>query len=147
MATMTRYEPSSLGMPLREAMAQLFQDSFVAPFGHSWQVIKSVPVDLYETNDAFVVKVSAPGLTADDLTVSIEQQVVTIHGEPKAEESEGFHPVLVERPLGRFTRTFSLPMPVDANKVTAEFTDGVLSLTMPKREAVKPRKIQVKSGT
>jgi len=143
MAAITHHEPSNLGMPLREAMQQLFQDSFVAPFGQLWQT-KSIPVDLYETDDAFVVKASTPGLTADDLTVSIEQQALTIHGEPKAEDFQGLRPVLVERPVGTFTRTFSLPMPVDASKVEAEFTDGVLSLTMPKLEAVKPRKIQVK---
>jgi len=144
MATMARYEPLSSGMPLREAMAQLFEDSFVAPFGQIWQT-KSTWVDLYETDDAFVVKASVPGLTSDDLTVSIEQQAVTIHGEPKAEEYQGLRPLVVERPVGTFTRTFSLPLPVDASKVKAELTNGVLSLTMPKFEAAKPRKIQVKS--
>jgi len=144
MATMARYEPYSSGMPLREAMQQLFQDSFVSPFGQHWQTM-STAFDLYETDDAFVVKASVPGLTSDDLSVSIEQQVVTIHGEPKAEEHQELRPVLVERPMGMFTRTFSLPMPVDASKVKAELTDGVLNLTMPKFEAVKPRKIEVKS--
>jgi len=144
MATMARYEPFSGGMPLREAMQQLFQDSFVSPLGQHWQTM-STAVDLYETDDAFVAKASVPGLSPDDLTVNIEQQVVTIHGEPKAEEHQGLRPVLVERPLGTFTRTFSLPMAVDASKVTAELTDGLLSLTMPKFEAVKPRKIEVKS--
>jgi len=144
MATMARYEPLNSAMPLREAMQQLFEDSFVAPFGQLWQT-KSILVDLYETADAFVVNASVPGLTSNDLTVSIDQHVVTIHGEPKLEEHQGLRPVLVERPMGTFTRTFSLPMPVDASKVTAEINDGVLHLTMPKFEAVKPRKIQVKS--
>jgi HSP20 family protein len=145
MAMMTRNEPFSSALPLREAMGQLLQESFVAPF---WQLgqANSMPVDLYETDDAFVVKGFAPGLTAADLTISIEQQVVTIHGERKMAESEGLRLLLQERPAGAFTRTFSLPGPVDAGKVEAKLVDGVLSLTLPKSEAMKPRHIQIKSS-
>ena len=145
MTMMTRHEPGSSAMPLRDAMEQLFRDSFVVPFG-PMATTSRVPVDVYETKDAFVVKASMPGLTADELTISVQQQTVTIHGEPKAEELTGLRPLLQERRIGPFDRTFGLPVPVDAAKVQAELSDGVLSLTLPKSEAAKPRKIQVKSS-
>ena len=146
MTMMTRYEPFSNALSLREAMDQLFRDSFVAPFGALRQTMHSIPVNVYETDDAFVVKAFAPGLTPDDLSISVEQGSVTLHGELKAEELSGLRPLLQERPSGSFTRTFTLPVPVDAGKVQAELANGVLSLTLPKSEAVKPHKIQVKSS-
>jgi len=146
MTMMTRYEPFSNVLSLREAMNQLLQDSFVAPFNPLAQATSHMPVDVYETDDAVVVEAFIPGLTPDDLTISVEQQSVTIHGEPKAEEMDGMQPVLQERRNGVFTRTFTLPVPVEADKVQAELGNGVLSLTLPKSEAIKPRKIQVKSS-
>ncbi len=146
MAMMTRYEPISNVLSLREAMDQLFRDSFVAPFGRLAQARSSMPVDVYEIDDTFVVQAFIPGLTPDDLTINVEQQSVTIHGEPKAEEMAGMRPLLQERPVGAFTRTFTLPVPVDVDKVEAALSNGVLSLTLPKSEAIKPRKIQVKSS-
>ncbi len=92
MAMMTRYEPFSNVLSLREAMDQLFRDSFVAPFGLLTQTTNSMPVDVYETGDAFVVEAFMPGLTPDNLTISVEQQTVTIHGEPRAEDLDGMRP-------------------------------------------------------
>ena len=146
MTMMTRYEPLSNALSLREAMDQLFQDSFVAPLGRLAGTTSPMPVDVYEIDDAFVVKAFMPGLTPDDLTINVEQQSVTIHGEPKAEELDGLRPLLQERRIGAFTRTFTLPVPVEADKVQAELNNGVLSLTLPKSESVKPRKIQVKGS-
>ena len=142
-----RWEPGT-GLALRDAMNQLFEESFVRPFfragngpGHQY-----LPVDVYETDDAFVVKAFIPGLTPDDLTVSVEQQTVTLHGEPKAEDLPGMRPLLQERRISAFTRSFTLPVLVDADKVQAELAQGVLSLTLPKSKALKPRTIQVKSS-
>ena len=146
MSMMTRYEPLSNVLSLRDAMEQLFQDSFVAPFGRLAQTTSSMPVDVFEIDDAFVVKAFMPGLTPDDLTIDVEQQSVTIRGEPKAEKMDGLRPLLQERRIGAFMRTFTLPVPVDADQVQAELSNGVLSLTLPKSEAVKPRKIQVKGS-
>jgi len=146
MAMMTRNQPVSNVLPLREAMDQLFRDSFVAPFGVLAQTTSSMPVDIYETDDAFVVKAFVPGLTSDDLTISVDQQTVTIHGEPKTEDVQGMRSLRQERRIGAFTRSFTLPVLVDGGKVQAELGQGVLSLTLPKSEALKPRKIQVKSS-
>jgi len=145
MTMMTRYDPFNSNMlSLREAMEQLFQDSFVAPFGRLAQTTVGMPVDVYETDAAFVVKASMPGLTADDFTISVQERTVTIQGEPKAEQIDGMRPLLQERRLGAFTRTFTLPVAVDADKVQAELANGVLHVTMPKAETARPRAIQVK---
>ncbi len=145
MAMMTRYEPFGNVLSLREAMDRLFEDSFVAPFGRLMQTTSIMPVDVYETDDAFVVNAFMPGLTPDDLDITVQQQVVTIHGEPKADDLNGLRPLVQERPTGQFTRTFSLPVPVDANRVHAEFRNGVLHLTLPKLEVARPRKIEIKT--
>lgn len=145
MAMMTRYEPFGNVLSLREAMDRLFEDSFVAPFGRLMQTTSIMPVDVYETEDAFVVNAFMPGLTPDDLDITVQQQVVTIHGEPKADDLNGLRPLVQERPTGQFTRTFSLPVPVDANRVGAEFRNGVLHLTLPKLETARPHKIEIKA--
>ncbi|HSH82868.1 MAG TPA: Hsp20/alpha crystallin family protein [Herpetosiphonaceae bacterium] len=145
MTMMTRYEPFGNVLSLREAMDRLFEDSFVAPFGRLMQTTSIMPVDVYETEDAFVVNAFMPGLTPDDLDITVQQQVVTIHGEPKADDLNGLRPLVQERPTGQFTRTFSLPVPVDANRVGAEFRNGVLHLTLPKLETARPHKIEIKA--
>jgi HSP20 family protein len=146
MTMMTRYDPAANMVSLREAMDQLFRDSFVTPFGRLAQTTANMPVDVYETGDAFVVKAFMPGLTADDLQINVQEQIVTIHGEPKAENPEGMRPLLQERWIGAFTRTFTLPVSVEPDKVEAELMNGVLNVTLPKSEASKPRKIQVRSS-
>lgn len=145
MTMMTHAAPLGNALSLRDAMDQLFRDSFVAPFG-SLKRASIMPVDVYENDDAFVVKAFMPGLAADDLTITVEQQAVTIHGEPKVEELNGLRPLLQERPISAFTRTIALPVLVDADRVEAELVNGVLRLTLPKSEAVKPHKILVKSS-
>ena len=146
MTMMTRYDPFSNMLSLRDAMDQLFEGSFVAPSGH-WQPATNImPVDLYDNGDAFVVKAFMPGLTADDLSITLEQRTATIQGQPKAATLEGWRPVLQECPTSAFVRSFTLPMAIDTDKVQAELVDGVLHLTLPKSEAVKPRKIEVKSS-
>jgi len=146
MTMMTRYEPFSSVLPLRDAMEQLFQESFVHPLAHLATMPSSMPVDVYELDNAFVVKASVPGLTPDELTVDVEQHSVTLHGEPKPEENSGMRPLLEERQIGSFTRTFTLPVPVEASKVQAELSNGVLSLIVPKSEAIKPRKITLQGS-
>jgi len=146
MTMMTRYKPAGSLLSLREAMDQLFQDSVVAPFGGLAQTTGGMPVDIYENDDAFVVKAFMPGLTADDFQISVQDRTLTIHGEPKAEQLDGLRPLLQERHIGTFTRTVTLPVSVEADQVQAELVNGVLSLTLPKAEAVKPRRITVKTS-
>ncbi|NJP07962.1 MAG: Hsp20/alpha crystallin family protein [Chloroflexaceae bacterium] len=135
-------------LSLREAMNQLLEDSFVRHpvFGTSGQDF--VPaVDLSETAEAFLVEAALPGMKAEDVQVTVENNVLTISGEVRREEStneRNYH--RVERRFGSFQRSMSLPTVVEVDKINASLTDGVLKLTIPKAEAVKPRAIKVSVG-
>lgn len=102
-----------------------------------------MPMDAYMTDDAIVIAVELPGVREEDVNVTLENNVLTISGELKPREAEQNY-VLRERPAGHFERTLSVSTPVDVSKATAVFTDGVLTLTLPKAEQVKPKTITVK---
>ncbi len=101
-------------------------------------------VDIYENDDAFVATIDLPGLKKDDIDISIDGNVLTVSGERKFENSDDDGTFRrVERSYGTFRRSFTLPRGVDSAKVEAGFEDGVLTLTMPKSELAKSRKITV----
>jgi HSP20 family protein len=102
------------------------------------------PVDIQETADAYLFHAELPGLTKDDIHITLENNVLRLTGERKAEKDvnkESFH--RVERTYGTFTRTFTMPTQVDAEKVLAAFENGVLTVTVPKAEQAKPRQISI----
>jgi len=102
------------------------------------------PVDLLETDAAFIFTAELPGLTKKDLDISLDDNLLTVSGErtfTKAGENDNYH--RVERAYGTFRRAFSLPTGVDATKVAAKFKDGLLTLSVPKNESAKPRKIAI----
>jgi HSP20 family protein len=104
-------------------------------------------VDVRETADALLVQAELPGLGVDDVDVRVENGTLTISGEKRQEIEEGKDDSgyrLVERCYGRFERSFTLPLGVDAEQVKAEFANGVLTVTLPKAEEAKPRRIEVK---
>jgi len=103
-------------------------------------------VDVRETADSIEVVAELPGLRLEDVEVSIENNLLTIAGEKKQEVTEGnpeaeYH--LVERRCGRFERSFTLPRTVDAAKISARFEHGLLTVTLPKAEAAKPRRVEI----
>jgi HSP20 family protein len=105
----------------------------------------SLALDVAEKDDAFIVKASVPGVPAEDVEVTLTDNVLTIKGEMKADKEineENYH--LRERRFGSFMRSVTLPTAVDADKIEAVNENGVLTLTLPKAEAVKPKKIEVK---
>ncbi len=101
-------------------------------------------VDILENEDAIVIRTDLPGLTADDVDVTVDNGVLMIRGERKFEDAsdgETYH--RVERVYGQFERAFQLPRTVDPAKIKARFTNGVLELTLSKREESRPRTIKV----
>ena len=103
------------------------------------------PCDIYETEKNIVFKTELPGFKKTDVHVTIENNVLTLRGERKFEEEtnrENYH--RIERHYGEFLRSFTLPTYVEPNKVHAEFKDGVLSMTLPKREEAWTKEIEVK---
>ena len=100
--------------------------------------------DIYENKDSFTVVAELPGVKKEDLAISLHEGRLSISGERKREEkSENTDVYRSERVFGRFQRTFTLPAAVTAEKVTAKFTDGVLTVTLPKAEEAKPKQIDV----
>lgn len=140
-----RYSPLSDFVSLRDAMDQLFQESFIRPNGWSGGAGQiTMPVDLWETKDAYHLRADLPGMTPDDITINVTGDTVSFAGETKAPtdvSNDGW--LRQERRTGKFQRTFTLPVQIDSNAVTASFTNGVLDLVLPKSEAVKPKTVKI----
>jgi len=129
---------------LQDEMTRLFAG--MAPLASEDSVFGAwqPKVDIFEDKDTLVMEADMPGVKREDLDLTIENNVITLSGERKMEErreSENYH--RVERSYGSFTRSFTLPRTVDTEKVKAEFRDGVLTVSLPKREETKARKIDV----
>ena len=148
MTNLVRWEPFRELMSLREAMDRLFEESVVRPRAGWLAPIEAatLAVDMYETDDAVVVKSAVPGIKAEELDISITGDTLTIRGEMKAEEEvKEEHYIRRERRYGSFSRSVNIPVPVVADKAEAEFEDGILTLKLPKAEEVKPKAIKVKA--
>jgi HSP20 family protein len=123
---------------LSEAFPRLFGGG--EPSTRTW----APPVDIYETENALVLKADLPGVDPKDVEIRIKDGILYIKGERKFEKEvkeEDYH--RVERSYGTFTRSFALPNSIDTEHVTAEYKDGQLTLTMPKREEAKPKTIKI----
>jgi HSP20 family protein len=124
---------------------RVFQDSlsrlFSEPAARPW----SPAVDIYETENELVLKADVPEIDPKDIEIQLENGTLTVKGERKFEEQKngqkGFH--RIERSYGKFTRAFSLPDTVDGEKVRADYRNGVLTITLPKKEVAKPKTINV----
>jgi HSP20 family protein len=103
------------------------------------------PVNLYETEDAFILTAEVPGVAPEDLEISLEGATVTLRGERKRASEEGASVHRSERAVGAFRRAIDLPVPIDADKVEAVHRHGVLTLRLPKAPEHRPRQIQVKA--
>jgi HSP20 family protein len=107
----------------------------------------NLALDVAEKGDVFTVKASLPGIKPEDLNVTLEDNVLTVQGEIKEDETieeETYH--LRERRYGSFSRSLRFPVPVNANEIEAAYENGVLTLTVPKAEEVKPKRIEVKTA-
>jgi HSP20 family protein len=146
MAELVRWEPGREMTSLRDAMDRLFEDAFIRPgwFAPAWGAAEMLPVDVYETGDAVVVKATVPGVKPEEIDVTVTGELLTIKGEFKQEAKvEKPNYLRQERRFGSFCRQVGLPAGVNADKANATFENGVLTLEMPKVEAVKPKTVKV----
>ena len=129
---------------LRDEIDRIFE----APLARTSEFLGWAPAfDVYEEKDNFVVKAELPGLKREDINVSLQDGNLIISGERKSEtKSEGAEVYRAERYFGKSQRSVSLPVPVAANGVAAEYKDGILTVTLPKSEEAKPKQIEVKVG-
>jgi HSP20 family protein len=140
-----KFEPTSEFVSLREAVDKLFEDSFIRPF-NGFGTTPAFPVELKETKDTYVLKASLPGMKPEDITIEATSEGLTIKGELK-EETQLKEADYLRKELhyGKVQRTFALPLAVDPNKVEATFEHGLVTITLPKTEVVKPKTIIVKA--
>jgi HSP20 family protein len=145
MSNLSRWEPVREMMTLREAMDRLFDDAFTRPLGQTG--ISTMPaIDLYQTADEVVVKAALPGIKPGDVQITVTADVLTLRGETKEENDRKeatYH--IREQRSGSFERTVMLPTEVQSDAAKAEFENGVLTVTLPKAETVKPRTITIKA--
>ena len=123
---------------------RLFQDSLSRLFSEPGSRPWTPAVDIYETENELVLKADVPDVDAKNVAIQIENGTLTLKGERKFEHNtngRGFH--RIERAYGSFVRAFSLPETVDPDKVKADYRNGVLTVTLPKKEIAKPRTINV----
>lgn len=145
--SISRYNPAREFVTLREAMNRLFEDSFVNGLdrnGGSDERAWRLPVEAYVTEGDIVVRAAVPGLKPSDVDITIEGDALTIKGEyPPLLENVTY--LFTERPVGKFTRVLQLNVPVEADKAEATFENGLLTLTLPKAQAIRPKSIPVKA--
>jgi HSP20 family protein len=132
---------------LRDEIDRLFDTPLNALTGSSQQFLSGwLPaVDLFEERDHLVLRAELPGMNKEDIDISLHGDVLTLSGERKEDAKfEKAETYRAERFLGRFQRTFTLPVAVDPNRVQASYRDGILTVTLPKAEQAKPKQIEVK---
>jgi HSP20 family protein len=140
------WDPITDLVTMQQAMDHLFDEAWERR-GAGWrrgERVVALPVDVYSTANELIVQASVPGLNADDVEITIEGDTLTIKGETKSPlDNVEYH--IQERRFGPFGRTLTLNVPVQAEQAEATFDKGVLTLTIPKAEEVRPKVIQVKS--
>ena len=134
--------------PFSSEINRLFDTLFDTANGSMNRSQRWMPaMDLIEAEDHFLLKADLPGVSEEDVTIEVQDNVLTVSGERKAEherKEKGFY--RLERSFGRFSRSLTLPEGVDADKISASFDKGVLEVRIPKPEERKPRRVQIKAG-
>ncbi len=157
---MINTSPVNEFVSLRQAVDQLFNDSFVGPYRTLWSRTGSgtangttawpLPLDVYATSDEFVIVAAVPGMRPEDLDISFHQGTVILSGKvanvAESEQGEASTWYLHELWHGSFRRAVTLPFEVDADKAEATWENGIVRITLPKAEQAKPKKIAIQVG-
>jgi len=145
--TLSRFEPFRGVSSLQDQINRLFSEAFDRSSGEANLTTWAPAVDIYETEQALVVKADLPDVKPEDLDIRVENNILTIRGErkfEKEEKEENFR--RVERRYGSFVRSFTLPNTVNTEDVTADYSSGVLKIKLGKRAEAKPKQIKVNIG-
>jgi HSP20 family protein len=143
----TKWEPLKDLMSLQERMNRLFEETFSHGFQDTGTEAWYPAADIVEKQDTIIIKLEIPEVGQQDIDISMEGNVLTVKGKRQLEEGanrEDYH--RLERPYGRFSRSFKLPAIVDHEKITASHKDGILRLVLPKKEESTPKQIKVEVG-
>ncbi len=144
-----RWDPFQNAVSLRDAMDRLLQSSFVRPGGGLTGAAGGMlPLDVAETENEFVVTASLPGVKPEDVEMAVQNNTLTLRGEVKAEEErQGKQWHVRERRFGSFQRSVTLPTAVNADACEARYENGLLTVTLPKSEVAKPKRIRIGGGS
>jgi len=148
MSNLIRWEPMSEMVTLRDAMDRLFSEAFTRPWGlaDGGRGSGMPAIDMYQTDDDIIVKVAVPGMKPEDVQISVTGDMLSIKGETREQtdtKEKAYH--IREQRWGSFERAITLPTSVKSEKAQAEFENGILTVTLPKAEDVKPKMITVKA--
>lgn len=141
------YDPFRELRALQNEVNRAFSGSFDRGESGMMRGAWNPSVDIFENKDSIVLEAELPGMKPEDVNISIENNVLTLHGERRFEkenDENNFH--RVERSYGSFTRSFTLPPTVSGENAAATFDNGILRLSLAKREEAKPRRIEIKAG-
>jgi HSP20 family protein len=148
MRTLARWEPFRGATTLQDQVNRLLNDVFERKAEESSLTTWAPSVDIYETEHELVVKADLPEVDAKDLDIRVENNILTIRGERKFEKKVNEENYLrVERAYGSFARSFTLANTVNSEAIKADYQNGVLTLSIPKKEEAKPKQIKVNVGT
>jgi HSP20 family protein len=149
MTVLTRWEPFREFTTLQDRVNRLFRDTYGDGRDEALTTSNfAPPVDVYEDEHNITLKIEVPGIEEKDIDVLIENNTLTVHGErkfEKEEKEENFR--RVERQYGSFTRSFTLPNTIDAEKVQATYDKGILKVLLAKKDEAKPKQIKVNVGS
>ncbi len=143
---MSRWDPFRDLVSIQNELNQLFGRTYGGETREGARGTWSPALDVYETQEKFVIKMELPGVTADDVDISVEDSTLVVRGERRfysEQNEENFH--RVERRFGEFSRSLTLPQTADAQNIQASFDAGVLTIEVPKKEEAKPKKITIKA--
>jgi HSP20 family protein len=142
MANLTRYNPFSEVVSLREAMDRLFEDSFISR-GTGMFGTRGIASNLYETPEGFILQIPVPGVNPGDVELTIQQDTLNLKWETKLPTPQNATVLWNSFQPGQFQQTFTLPAPVNPERAEASYSDGILTINLAKAEHVKARTVKI----
>lgn len=139
-----KWEPFKELVTLRDDMDRFFNSFFGRSPGDNYEGVWAPVVDIEEDKDSFIVKAELPGMKKEDIKISVRGNILSLVGERKygsEEKNKTYH--RIERAYGKFVRTITLPTEVENDKIKAAYQDGILTITLPKPETMKPKEVEI----
>jgi len=144
MANVTRYNPFNEVVSLREAMDRLFADSFITPnVGGQFLSNRGTGANLFETSEGFMLQIPMPGVQPENVEITAQQDTLSLKWETKVSVPEGATALWQGFQSGQYQQSFTLPSPINSERAEASYSDGILTLTLPKAEHAKARTVKV----
>ena len=143
MANVTRYNPFNEAVSLREAMDRLFADSFISPNVAGLASNRGAGANLFETSESFILQIPMPGVKAEEVEITAQQDTLSLKWTTNLQVPEGAAALWHGFQSGQYQQSFTLPSPINSEHAEAHYTDGVLTLSLPKAEHAKARTVKV----